>query len=128
MDSGTISSGLLKMKFMQKTKKRLDEKEKRKQDKELQNNYVGETSNGHRKKIQRKLVFENSCDVLQDLVFGRMSFRGFNPEVEKLMMYYKNIRDGEEPDDFNIKDIPDVEMAELYLLILLHLDSKLSEI
>lgn len=48
--------------------------------------------------------------------------------LQKLMMYYKNIRDGEEPDDFNIKDIPDVEMAELYLLILLHLDSKLSEI
>lgn len=56
---------------MQKTKKRLDEKEKRKQDKELQNNYVGETSNGHRKKIQSliyKLNFKN-LSIFFNIIF-----------------------------------------------------------
>ena len=32
-----------------------------------------------------KYLTENSYSVCEDLVYGRMSFRGANPEVEKMM-------------------------------------------
>lgn len=28
---------------------------------------------------------------MEKLKYGRMSFKGFNPEVEKLMSYYENL-------------------------------------
>ncbi|MCP9257971.1 M-phase phosphoprotein 6 [Dirofilaria immitis] len=60
------------------------------------------------------LKFENRYDLLENLSFGRMSFKGFNPEVEKLMKYYEDLKSGKVPDEVDFDsghDITDYELA-----------------
>uniref|UniRef100_A0A672KVU7 M-phase phosphoprotein 6-like n=2 Tax=Sinocyclocheilus grahami TaxID=75366 RepID=A0A672KVU7_SINGR len=65
------------------------------------------------------IIEERSCVPCEDLVYGRMSFRGFNPEVEKLMLLmntHKEEEEDEEEDDVSRMetDITDEEMARRY--------------
>lgn len=65
------------------------------------------------------IIEERSYVPCEDLVYGRMSFRGFNPEVEKLMLLMNTQQeedDGEEDDNVSRMetDITDEEMARRY--------------
>lgn len=65
------------------------------------------------------IIEERSFVPCEDLVYGRMSFKGFNPEVEKLMalMNTQN-QDEEEEDEEDLSrmetDVTDEEMARRY--------------
>ncbi|VDM52322.1 unnamed protein product, partial [Angiostrongylus costaricensis] len=62
----------------------------------------------------RRFEFSNDLTYLEGLKFGRMSFKGCNPEVEKLMVYYERKMKGEDSDsDYEDgKDVGDKEMAK----------------
>lgn len=64
------------------------------------------------------IIEERSYVPCEDLVYGRMSFRGFNPEVEKLMLLMNTHKEEEEEEDDNVSrmetDITDEEMARRY--------------
>ncbi|KAM4833364.1 M-phase phosphoprotein 6 isoform 2-T2 [Thomomys bottae] len=62
------------------------------------------------------IIEEQSFLSCEDLLYGRMSFRGFNPEVEKLMlqMNAKNKAEEEEEDETVELDVSDEEMARRY--------------
>ncbi|XP_012868081.1 PREDICTED: M-phase phosphoprotein 6 [Dipodomys ordii] len=62
------------------------------------------------------IIEEQSFLSCEDLLYGRMSFRGFNPEVEKLMlqMNAKNKADEEEEEETVELDVSDEEMARRY--------------
>ncbi|XP_077374046.1 M-phase phosphoprotein 6 [Festucalex cinctus] len=84
-DSVKLSKNLLRMKFMQRgldaeTKKQLREDEKRIISDEHW--YLDLPKQSTRKNL---LVEEKSAVPLEGLLYGRMSFQGFNPEVERLM-------------------------------------------
>ncbi|CAG9531124.1 unnamed protein product [Cercopithifilaria johnstoni] len=113
-----LSSALLQMKFMQRTRIRLEEEAKRKNEQKLQKRFL----NKGEKKLSEKLEevteptvkSENRYDVLENLSFGRMSFKGFNPEVEKLMKYYENVKGNKVLDEAGFdsgQDITDYELA-----------------
>ncbi len=53
------------------------------------------------------VVVEQSCIIFSGIQFGRMSFNGFNPLIEKLM----NPPEVEEAESDNEKEIDDEEMA-----------------
>ncbi|KAL8194991.1 UNVERIFIED_CONTAM: M-phase phosphoprotein 6 [Gekko kuhli] len=63
------------------------------------------------------IIEERSFLPCEDLLYGRMSFKGFNPEVEKLMIQmnsrYKT-EEIEEEDNAMEADVSDEEMARRY--------------
>ncbi|XP_069028894.1 M-phase phosphoprotein 6 isoform X2 [Embiotoca jacksoni] len=70
-------------------------------------------------KAKENLIIEEKSFVLcEDLKYGRMSFRGFNPEVEKLMALMNpkdEEEEGEEEDTRRMQtDVTDEEMALRY--------------
>ncbi|KAG5839192.1 M-phase phosphoprotein 6 [Anguilla rostrata] len=118
-NAAKLSKNLLRMKFMQRgldaeVKKQLEEEEKK------------IISDEHwyldLPELQAKenfIIEERSFVPCEDLVYGRMSFKGFNPEVEKLMalMNTQN-QDEEEEDEEDLSrmetDVTDEEMARRY--------------
>uniref|UniRef100_A0A2K6UPS9 M-phase phosphoprotein 6 n=1 Tax=Saimiri boliviensis boliviensis TaxID=39432 RepID=A0A2K6UPS9_SAIBB len=61
------------------------------------------------------IIEEQSFLLCEDLLYGRMSFRGFNPEVEKLMLHMNAKHKAEEVEDETVElDVSDEEMARRY--------------
>ncbi|KAG8437476.1 hypothetical protein GDO86_008251 [Hymenochirus boettgeri] len=82
---GRLSKNLLRMKFMQRsldaeTKKQLEEDEK----KIISDEHWYLDLPELKEKVSL-IIEERSFLPCEDFLFGRMSFKGFNPEIEKLM-------------------------------------------
>ncbi|GMT14997.1 hypothetical protein PFISCL1PPCAC_6294, partial [Pristionchus fissidentatus] len=115
-----ISANVLDMKFMRRTKQRMEDKEKKKQESDLQKAYLaGESTVASDKNkgevpssSSDRFVFTKDLEFLEDLHFGRLSFKGSNPQVEKLMKYYTDKKNGIENESDDEKDVSDDEMAE----------------
>lgn len=104
-----LSKAILEMKFMKKTKEKV---QKEIEDAEGQAMYSNEITEEMRR--SGNLVFiETSISNCKNLIEGRLSFGGMNPEIEKLMAndYIKQLEAEERRKE---KDITDVEMAEGY--------------
>ncbi|XP_056308346.1 M-phase phosphoprotein 6 [Danio aesculapii] len=115
-----LSKNLLRMKFMQRgldaeVKKQLDEEEKR-----IISDEHWFLDLPELKAKENHIIEERSFVPCEDLVYGRMSFKGFNPDIEKLMLLMNAPReeeDEEEEDESMNKmetDITDEEMAIRY--------------
>ncbi|RVE71396.1 hypothetical protein OJAV_G00051420 [Oryzias javanicus] len=115
-DGVKLSKNLLRMKFMQRgldaeTKKQLEEDERRIISDEHWYLDLPELCTK-----ETLLVEEESFVPCEDLQFGRISFKGFNPEVEKLMtLLNPKDEDEEEMDVSRMQtDVTDEEMALRY--------------
>ncbi|XP_068059227.1 M-phase phosphoprotein 6 [Anomalospiza imberbis] len=111
-----LSKNLLRMKFMQRgldsqTKKQLEEEEKKIISEEHWYLDVPDL-----KEKESCIIEGRSFLQCEDLVYGRMSFKGFNPEIEKLMikMNSKCKEEEIEEDDKMEADVSDEEMARRY--------------
>ncbi|XP_040838242.1 M-phase phosphoprotein 6 isoform X2 [Ochotona curzoniae] len=108
-----LSKNLLRMKFMQRgldleTKKQLEEEEKKIISEEHWYLDLPEL-----KEKESYIIEEQSFLSCEDLLYGRMSFRGFNPEKLMLQMNAKNT--AEEVEDETVElDVSDEEMARRY--------------
>ncbi|XP_029991531.1 M-phase phosphoprotein 6 [Sphaeramia orbicularis] len=116
-DSMRLSKNLLRMKFMQRgldaeTKKQLEEDEKR-----IISDEHWYLDLPELKAKENLIIEEKSFVPCEDLKYGRISFKGFNPDVEKLMilMNPKDDDDKEEEDISRMQtDVTDEEMALRY--------------
>ncbi|XP_074864619.1 M-phase phosphoprotein 6 [Carettochelys insculpta] len=111
-----LSKNLLRMKFMQRgldseTKKQLKEEEKKIISEEHWYLDLPEL-----KEKESLIIEERSFMPCEDLLYGRMSFKGFNPEVEKLMIQMNSRYKKEEieADEIAEADVSDEEMARRY--------------
>ncbi|XP_067327148.1 M-phase phosphoprotein 6 [Anolis sagrei] len=112
-----LSKNLLRMKFMQRgldseTKKQLEEEEKKIISEEHWFLDLPEL-----KEKESFIREERSFSPCEDLLYGRMSFKGFNPEVEKLMIQMNSRlkAEGTDEDDNAMEaDVSDEEMARRY--------------
>ncbi|XP_075796107.1 M-phase phosphoprotein 6 isoform X1 [Pelodiscus sinensis] len=111
-----LSKNLLRMKFMQRgldseTKKQLEEEEKKIISEEHWYLDLPEL-----KEKESFIIEERSFMPCEDLLYGRMSFKGFNPEIEKLMIQMNSRYKKEEieADDTAEADVSDEEMARRY--------------
>uniref|UniRef100_A0A8C9DGW3 M-phase phosphoprotein 6 n=1 Tax=Prolemur simus TaxID=1328070 RepID=A0A8C9DGW3_PROSS len=102
-----LSKNLLRMKFMQRgldseTKKQLEEEEKK---------IIGEEhwylDLPALTEKESFIIEEQSFLLCEDLLYGRMSFRGFNPEVEVFI-------------NFSIRQLPLIIIL-IFLFFLLHI-------
>ncbi|XP_047452464.1 M-phase phosphoprotein 6 [Mugil cephalus] len=116
-DSVKLSKNVLRMKFMQRgldaeTRKQLEEDERRIISDEHWFLDLPELT------AKENLILEEKSFVpCEDLFYGRMSFRGFNPEVEKLMALMNPKTEEEDRDDDTSRmqtDVTDEEMARRY--------------
>ncbi|KHJ95113.1 hypothetical protein OESDEN_04945 [Oesophagostomum dentatum] len=110
-----LSSTVLEMKFMQRTKLKYEARERRRKEAEARKECFGETEDLSplQPLKSRDYQYSNDLTFLEGLKFGRMSFKGCNPEVEKLMVYYERKMLGykSDSDSDDGKDVGDVEMA-----------------
>ncbi|XP_044540394.1 M-phase phosphoprotein 6-like [Gracilinanus agilis] len=110
-----LSRNLMQMKFMQRgldteTKKQLEEEEKKIISEEHWYLDLPEL-----KEKKSFIIEEQSFILCKDLLYGRMSFRGFNPEIEKLMVQMNAKHNEEEVEDVTMEaDMSDEEMARRY--------------
>ncbi|CAL8262826.1 unnamed protein product [Merluccius merluccius] len=117
-DAAKLSKNLLRMKFMQRgldaeTKKQLEEDEKR-----IISDEHWYLDLPELKAKENHIVEERSFVPCEDLKYGRISFKGFNPEVEKLMVLMNAKEETEEEDVEDLSrmltDVTDEEMAIRY--------------
>ncbi|XP_030281033.1 M-phase phosphoprotein 6 [Sparus aurata] len=115
-DSVKLSKNLLRMKFMQRgldaeTKKQLEEDEKR-----IISDEHWYLDLPELKAKENLIIEEKSFVPCEDLKYGRISFKGFNPEVEKLMALMNPKEEEEEPEEVSRMqtDVTDEEMALRY--------------
>ncbi|KAF8383080.1 hypothetical protein PRIPAC_72222, partial [Pristionchus pacificus] len=59
-----------------------------------------------------RFVFTKDLEFFEDLQYGRMSFKGCNPQVEKLMKHFADKKNVAVRDSDDEKDVSDGEMAE----------------
>ncbi|KAM6225343.1 M-phase phosphoprotein 6 isoform 2-T2 [Rhynchocyon petersi] len=108
-----LSKNLLRMKFMQRgldseTKKQLEEEEKKIISEEHWYLDLPEL-----KEKESFIIEEQSFSLCEDLLYGRMSFKGFNPEKLMLQMNSKNKTEDTEDEPAEL-DVSDEEMARRY--------------
>ncbi|KAB0354359.1 hypothetical protein FD755_022897 [Muntiacus reevesi] len=102
-----LSKNLLRMKFMQRgldleTKKQLEEEEKKIISEEHWYLDLPEL-----KEKESFIIEEQSFLLCEDLPYGRMSFRGFNPEAGKLMLQMNAKNKAEEIEEQTVElDVP----------------------
>ncbi|KAF1386328.1 hypothetical protein PFLUV_G00093620 [Perca fluviatilis] len=117
-DSVKLSKNLLRMKFMQRgldaeTKKQLEEDEKR-----IISDEHWYLDLPELKAKENLIVEEKSFGPCEELRYGRFSFKGFNPEVEKLMLLMNPRDETETRDEEDLSrmqtDVTDEEMALRY--------------
>lgn len=87
-----LAKNLLRMNFMQRgldseTKKQLEEEERKMISDEHWYLDLPEL-----KEKESFIIEEQSFSLCEDLLYGRMSFRGFNPEVEVLNIIASNLK------------------------------------
>ncbi|CAJ0586967.1 unnamed protein product, partial [Mesorhabditis spiculigera] len=114
-----ISKALMDMKFMQRTKKKFEMKEAQKKELAEKKRLLGEGPSQNEVVVKQEAdeapqyEFVRSYDQLEDLRFGRFSFKGFNPEVEKLMIFHERLRKGLPTEDSEEEaEVNNAEMAE----------------
>ncbi|KAM7132335.1 M-phase phosphoprotein 6-like [Molossus nigricans] len=109
-----LSKNLLHMKFTQRgldseTKKQLEEEKKIISEEHWYLNLP------ELKEKESFIIEEQSFLLCEDLLYGRMSFRGFNPEVEKLMLQMNAKNKAEVVEDETVElAVSDEEIARRY--------------
>ncbi|XP_054284818.1 M-phase phosphoprotein 6-like [Macrosteles quadrilineatus] len=107
MNKTKLSKGILEMKFMKRTK---DKVIKELQDEEGRLMFGNQITEGMRAGMSN-YILEPSFIPCEDLIDGRLSFRGMNPEIERLMEL-EELAKRKPVDRSMATDVSDVEMAK----------------
>lgn len=104
-----LSRGVLDMKFMQRTKVKVakeadDEQSRALYSNELNDKMLNSNSN---------YIIEPSYSICEGLMEGRLSFRGMNPELERLLELEREEKAAQTKPE-QPKEVTDQEMAESY--------------
>lgn len=121
-DKTKLSKAILDMKFMKKTKERV---QKEQEDAEGQTMYANEITEEMRKSGNIMFV-ETSLFNCKGLIEGRLSFGGMNPDIENYMTatYAPKL---EEIDKQMGTDVTDIDMAKGYSTLVNTMAKKFTE-
>lgn len=108
-----LSKTVLDMKFMKKTKLRVEQEEEEAQGRAVYSNRITDKMKQNRGNI---VFVETTISNCKNLIEGRLSFKGMNPTVEKLLAN-EDLRKLELAKKQKEKDISDVELAKGYSLL-----------
>lgn len=104
-----LSKQILDMKFMKRTKERVEKEEEDAVGKAMYSDQITEQM----RKSGHIIFVSTSIGNCKTLIDGRLSFNGMNPEIERIMAekYQKTLDDIEKEKE---KDVSDVNMAKGY--------------
>lgn len=104
-----LSKQILDMKFMKRTKDRVRKEEEDAEGQAMYSNQITEQM----RKSGNVVFIETSISNCKNLIDGRLSFGGMNPDIERLMSdkYVKAIEEAERSKE---KDVQDIDMAQGY--------------
>lgn len=104
-----LSKSILEMKFMKRTKEKVLKEEDDAQSRAMYSNEITEKM----RKNESPFIIETSYMICEDLNEGRFSFRGMNPEIERIMELEEQAKLAKiEP---NVKkDVTDEDMTAYY--------------
>lgn len=104
-----LSRGILDMKFMKRTKDKVIKEE---DDAEGRAMYSGEITDKMLQDSSRYII-EPSFIPCENLLEGRFSFRGMNPEIERILELEEQARQAKMDKDVH-KDVTDKDMSTYY--------------
>lgn len=81
-----LSKSILEMKFMKKTKEKVEKQQFQEEGEE----YFGSELTERMKKESERFIIEPSYVFCKNLIDGRLSYRGMNPAIEDLMQKEEN--------------------------------------
>ncbi|XP_013772817.1 M-phase phosphoprotein 6-like [Limulus polyphemus] len=102
-----LSKHVLDMKFMKRSKEKVQKETEEEERKSILENHVIHDL----KKEGKKFIMEPSFGPCEELVSGRMSFKGMNPEIERIMAERELAAN---PNQHKMDGISDKEMTERY--------------
>ncbi|XP_049852694.1 M-phase phosphoprotein 6 [Schistocerca gregaria] len=102
-----LSKAVLEMKFMKKSKERFEREKEVEDSRALFSDVITEDM----KHGKSKYIIESSYVPCEDLIVGRLSFHGMNPEIEEIMKEEETAAQ-KEIDVKNEVDVSDLEMAQ----------------
>ena len=105
----SLSKNVLGMKFMQRTKQKIELKEEEEKSSHLLSQECIKQFAASSSQLDR-IVTVDSFVPCEDLLFGRMSFKGANPEIERLMIGFKSPGQEEKEE----AEVTAVEMTSRY--------------
>lgn len=111
-----LSTNLLRMKFMQRGLDSENQKQLEEEERKTIRDEHWYLDLPELKEKESFIIEEQSSSVCEDLLYGRMPFRGFNPEVEKVMllMNSRNRVAAAEEEETVEADVSEEEMARRY--------------
>ncbi|KAH8377924.1 hypothetical protein KR093_007997 [Drosophila rubida] len=104
-----LSRGVLDMKFMQRTKLKVAKEDDDEQSRALYSNEL----NTKMLNSNSNFIIEPSYAICEGLIDGRLSFRGMNSELERLMELEQAEKEGKSRPE-QPKEVSDKEMVEAY--------------
>lgn len=105
-----LSKGILEMKFMKRTRDKVIKEE---DDEEGRAMYASQITDRMLRQGECPYIVESSYVPCENLVEGRFSFRGMNPEIERLLELEELARQATMSKDIK-QDVTDQEMADQY--------------
>lgn len=105
-----LSKGILEMKFMKRTRDKVIKEE---DDEEGRAMYASQITDRMLRQGECPYIIEPSFVPCENLVEGRFSFRGMNPEIERLLELEELARQAAASKDIK-RDVTDQEMADQY--------------
>ncbi|XP_013099378.1 M-phase phosphoprotein 6 [Stomoxys calcitrans] len=104
-----LSKGILEMKFMQRTKAKVDKEIEAAEGREMYSNEITERMLNSKSNF----IIEPSFVHCENLIEGRLSFRGMNPEIERLLELEREEKAGAERKD-QPAEVSTEDMAKFY--------------
>lgn len=108
-----LSKSILEMKFMKKSKEKFDKEQDEEEGRAM---FASEVTQAMRVSGS-KIVIEPSFVPCENLIAGRFSHHGMNPEIEKLSESEKRSKNTAKEDE-NDMEITDLEMARRYTTLI----------
>ncbi|RZF34687.1 hypothetical protein LSTR_LSTR002769 [Laodelphax striatellus] len=99
------------MKFMKKTKDKVEKELEKKETEDLFSSQITDEM-----KFGKNFIIEPSIARCKELINGRLSFNGMNPEIEREMAADKEDRTNAPPQAKSV-DVSDLEMAKFQMSI-----------
>uniref|UniRef100_A0A8I6AL40 M-phase phosphoprotein 6-like n=1 Tax=Rattus norvegicus TaxID=10116 RepID=A0A8I6AL40_RAT len=110
-----LSTNLLLMKFMQRGLDSENQKQLEEEERKTIRNEHWYLDLPELKEKESFIIEDQSFSLCEDLLYGRMSFRGFNPEVEKFMLQMNSRNRAAAAEEETVEaDVSEKEMARRY--------------
>ncbi|RUS85046.1 hypothetical protein EGW08_007183 [Elysia chlorotica] len=110
-----LSKNVLQMKFMQRSVLRMEKEQNEEERQKIIDDEHWALDLPEYKTKESDFLENQSYSVCEELLFGRQSYQGFNPEVEKLMKVQNAEREIQKTEEKEKEEsVGDKEMAQRY--------------